>query len=81
MILSSAVVKDRELLVRIAVHSPHLAGTLLKLLNDLEDAHQLGELPPAPLLREMGGYVQDLGALIRSLAATEANPFVIDVRP
>lgn len=63
------VLKDRDLLARVAVHSPHIAGTMLRLLNDFEDAARLGELPPAPLLAALGGYVEGLGKLIAALAA------------
>lgn len=35
-------IKDRDLLARVAVHNPHLAGTVLKLCNDLEDGARLG---------------------------------------
>lgn len=62
------VLKDRELLGRVAVHCPHVAGTMLRLLNDLEDAARLGELPPAPLLGEFGTYVEGIGRLITDLS-------------
>lgn len=62
------VLKDRELLGRVAVHCPHVAGTMLRLLNDLEDAARLGELPPAPLLGEFGAYLEAIGKLINDLS-------------
>lgn len=65
------VLKDRELLGRVAVHCPHVAGTMLRLLNDLEDAARLGELPPAPLLAELGAYVEGVGKLVAALASSE----------
>lgn len=63
-----ALTKDRDLLVRVAVHSPHIAGTMLRLLNDLESAVELEELPPAALLEELGVYVERLGRLVTSIA-------------
>lgn len=75
----SEVLKDRDLLARVAVHCPHVAGTMLRLLNDLEDAATLGELPPTPLLAEFGTYVEGLGKLITHLAdSMKAQPVVID---
>lgn len=62
------VLKDRELLGRVAVHCPRIAGTMLRLLNDLEDTASLGELPPATLLAEFGTYVEGLGKLLTELA-------------
>lgn len=70
--------KDRDLLARVAVHSPHLAGTVLRLCNDLEDAYQLSELPPGDLLEALGHYVGLLGQLICDLAPKEPSPVVID---
>lgn len=67
MTAPAEVIKDRELLARVAVHNPHLAGTVLRLVNDLEDAARLGELPPAALRRELGAYLQGLGGLIAAL--------------
>lgn len=73
------VLKDRELLAKMAVHCPHVAGTMLRLLNDLEDAARLGELPPAPLLAEFGTYVEGLGKLISVLVGLDGTrPVVID---
>lgn len=53
--------KDRDLLAHVAVYNPHLAGTVLKLCNDLEDGRENGELPPAELLRDLGTYVATIG--------------------
>lgn len=68
-----ALTKDRDLLACVAVHSPHIAGTLLRLLNDLEDAVRLGELPPSPVLAALGGYLGCVGRLVVSLAGTESH--------
>jgi len=62
--------KDRELLALVAVHNPHLAGTILKLCNELQDGKRLGELPPPELLTALGYYVQDIGRLIVAVAQT-----------
>lgn len=62
--------KDHQLLAGVAVHSPHIAGTVLRLLNDLEDARRLGELPPAELLQSLGRYVELLGQLMTALGET-----------
>lgn len=62
------VIKDRELLARVAAHNPHLAGTVLRLCNDLDDGVHLGELPPAPLLHELGVYLHELGLLVTAIA-------------
>jgi hypothetical protein len=75
----SEVLKDRELLARVAVYCPHVAGTMLRLLNEIEDAASLGELPPTPVLAEFGTYVEGLGKLITHLAESrKAQPVVID---
>lgn len=62
------MIKDRELMARVATYNPHLAGTLLRLCNDLQDAARQGDLPPVPLLAEFGVYVEGLGKLITTLA-------------
>lgn len=64
------LIKDRDLLARVAQYNPHLAGTVLKLCNDLVDGKELGELPPALLLREVGEYVQAIGRLVYALGVT-----------
>lgn len=75
-----AMTKDRDLLARVAVHSPHVAGTMLRLLNDLEVAARLGELPPAPVLDALGAYVEGIGRLIASLAdSMNRRTFLADV--
>jgi hypothetical protein len=42
---------------------------ILRLCNVLEDAHHLGELPPLPLLAELGKYLQALAGLVHALGA------------
>lgn len=68
--------RDRDLLARVAVANPHLAGTVMRLCDELVD----GELPPPPLLREFGEHVRDLGRLIVDHAEAVENPppMVID---
>lgn len=65
--------KDRELLARVAVHNPRIAGTILRLLNELEDGAKLDELPPPDLLRQLGQYLSSLGQLVVALTATASN--------
>lgn len=67
--------KDRELLASVAIHNPHLAGTVLRLCNDLEDAARLGELPPPELLQRLGAYLQAIGGLVNALAGAEARTY------
>lgn len=66
--------KDRDLLARVAVDNPHLAGTVLRLCNVLEDAQRYGELPSADLLRELGEYLRDLGQLVIGKALVASRP-------
>lgn len=69
--MAAEVIKDRDLLARVAAYSPHIAGTMLRLLNDLEDAHRLGELPPPELLRELGQYMDRLGRFLGQLSLAD----------
>jgi len=74
--------KDRELLGRVAVSSPHIAGTVLRLWNELEDAHRLSELPPNDLLSELGRHIQGIGWLLTAIAgqsdSRESSPADIE---
>lgn len=73
--------KDTELLARVAVDCPPLAGTILRLCNVLEDAKDAAELPPPDVLRELGRYIEALGQLVAALATVRPEAQRPDQRP
>lgn len=66
----------RDLLARVAVHNPHLAGAALRMCNELADAPDTGQIPPPALLIEFGEFLARLGGFLTDVAS-QANASVV----